>query len=369
MRKVEKDACGGYNSEKEAEAMKNRGRIVGMVFCGTLGVVSCSGGPKEIQSMNQAFQCLSAALEKNESEREKIRKSNEITWRFAFISSSEKGKIERNGTFNIDQAKMENDDLSGLEGDYVDEIGAYSFRENRFYLAEGEKKEVYDVEMTKTEFLDYLLPFDVRYVNLFSVVDHRVFDWLAMELTSDQIFDYYVSEISTVSSLNVSSLITKKDRKLLVDSLDVVREQVHRSFSYGGTTARIEFVADAEGVAAVFDAVSADVKSAIKAIDGAEYSTIYSKAVENIYRTIGAELEKNEENVKKTENLNIAFPIERDRVSAVLLNYTFSGESFSDEFRSDWAKGYAELQTVDANEFIDRGPIGPNGKSDDSTNR
>lgn len=280
--------------------MKNRGRIVGMVFCGTLGVVSCAGGPKEIQSMNQAFQCLSAALEKNESEREKIRKSNEITWRFAFISSSEKGKIERNGTFNIDQTKMENDDLSGLEGDYADENGAYSFRENRFYLAEGEKKEVYDVEMTKTEFLDYLLPFDARYVNLFSVADHRVFDWLAMELTSDQIFDYYVSEISTVSSLNVSSLITKKDRKLLVDSLDVVREQVHRSFSYGGTTARIEFVADAEGIAAVFDAVSADVKSAIKAIDGAEYSTIYSKAggehLSDYRRGIGKKRRKRKEN-------------------------------------------------------------------------
>lgn len=337
--------------------MKNRVIAIGILLCGTIFSFSCAQRPKELQSRNQSFDCLSAALKKSEAEREKIMENNEISWEFDCIFRSEKGTNRGKGIFNIDQEKMKNDDISGLEGEYSDENGKVFFNRNRLFIDEENRKDYYDAEMTFTEALQYFLPFDIRYVYLLSVADYRLFDWMALEMTSDQIFDYYVTEISSVSSLNISSLITKKDRKLLVESLDVIREQLRLSLFCGGTTARIEYEIDSTGIETLFDAVNGNVKSAIRTIESAEYSTIYSKAVENIYRTIGEELEKNEENVKKTEILRIVFPIEKEKISSVLTEYTISGVSFSNEFRSNLVGGYSELRSFDEDDFTYRGTI------------
>ncbi len=110
--------------------------------------------------------------------------------------------------------------------------------------------------------------------------------WISGKITSDQVYDEFVNLLSEYYGTNIEYIFTKKDRRLIVLTLDKVKENLIDVLDYKGNKKELTLVVSKEKLIVFRNIIIENANDSLRQIANASFSTSYSEYIKNFYQKL-----------------------------------------------------------------------------------
>lgn len=316
---------------------------------------SCSDN--KVDSLNQALSLqgdyINNTIELINSNYQKGFLGIKLDTDISVTENQEEGKLNLLTQVNVDKKSFEEKQFDSPDFEFyfsesfIEEnksINAYYNQKNFTVDVDGSKKWMYDSKY----FDDYIKYLEdnkqqdsvVELTNILSdlILNNKlqfVLSWASGEITSDQFYDELVNLLSEYYGANLEYVFTKKDRRLIVLTLDTIKENLINVLDYKGNKKELTLVITKEKLIAFKNILIDNANDSLRQIANTSFSTSYSEYVENFYNRLKKFSEKEFEvetiesieltlstNGKIIKSFEISLSLNQDNQSTLVKSYT-----------------------------------------------
>lgn len=222
----------------------------------------------------------------------------------SITENNEENKLNLLTQVNVDKKSFEEEQFDSsvfelyFSASLINEnksINAYYNQKNFTVDVDGIKKWMYDSKYFE-DYIKYLNDNKqedsiVELTNILQdlILNNKlqfVLTWIAGEITSDQLYDELVKLLSEYYGANLEYVFTKKDRRLIVMTLDTIKENLIDVLDYKGNKKELTLVITKENLVEFKNIIIENANDSLRQIANASFSTSYSEYVENFYKKL-----------------------------------------------------------------------------------